>query len=405
VQKPQIFEFLSIDRILYLKELLQLVEVDLTEPWNPGLSTINSKDVLRWLGCLVRLRNTKDGKTCLQLSHFTVQEFLKADPKNVSSAVARSYLVRETDKKYLDDVCFAFVSHPAFGHLYLEHDLEFPHYIVPFRKQFPAYMRALLGCIHALSNSIHEGSQLFTHPATDSFRLFSYVMTYRANSDQDELLDEWTDDEKFEVAPAFSTPLSLACSGGFESTVRRLLEEGALRGHEASPLIPFTLTARECNWFVMNEMVVECDYFPGLDYFTGLYEPLNDKEHMEVQDDNLVDVDESSPKEYQPPDSASQRIVQMLLDNGSDIEATLNLIVQITEFEGTEDLGHGREADFQDVHACGLCTAIIVKEAAIASILINSGFRAHFLDVHSNTERQSVSPVVWRCRDIPPYTG
>jgi hypothetical protein len=65
-------------------------------------------DIAEWCSSLVRLNPTTK---MLELSHFTVKEFLLEDAANIPSTIARSYLVKPTeDRLYLAETCLHYLS-------------------------------------------------------------------------------------------------------------------------------------------------------------------------------------------------------------------------------------------------------------------------------------------------------
>lgn len=85
---------------LTLRALSEAICMESDNFW-PTCETIPSTDqILRWLGCLVRVESNR-----ISPSHFTVMEFLTLDPGDIESAVARQYLVRPGHKSYIVNVC------------------------------------------------------------------------------------------------------------------------------------------------------------------------------------------------------------------------------------------------------------------------------------------------------------
>ncbi|KAL8913122.1 MAG: hypothetical protein Q9171_002016 [Xanthocarpia ochracea] len=76
-------------------ELCVAICIENESDW-PTIDVVpTTEQVLRWLGCLVRY--DQEGVT-IQLSHFTINEFLSMDPQTVSSPIARRFLVGREDK-------------------------------------------------------------------------------------------------------------------------------------------------------------------------------------------------------------------------------------------------------------------------------------------------------------------
>lgn len=73
------------------------------------IEILTEQQILSWLECLVRKSEDK-----IQLSHFTIKKFLRMNPENVSSNVARKYLIKPTDHNYLLRVCLIHLMHDDF---------------------------------------------------------------------------------------------------------------------------------------------------------------------------------------------------------------------------------------------------------------------------------------------------
>lgn len=71
------------------------------------------QQILGWLGCLVR-RRLDDEEEMIELSHFTIKEFLRMEPESISSAAVRKYLVQGEDYNYLVQVCLTHLMHDIF---------------------------------------------------------------------------------------------------------------------------------------------------------------------------------------------------------------------------------------------------------------------------------------------------
>ena len=105
------------------------------------------QQILGWLGCLVRRSKTGD---MIELSHFTVQEFLKMNPEDVSSAVARRYLVQTQDHNYLVQVCLTYLMHDQFSSIKWSKISDF-HL---FRQNHPLYVHATMYLCDYVNGSI-----------------------------------------------------------------------------------------------------------------------------------------------------------------------------------------------------------------------------------------------------------
>lgn len=85
------------------------IENESDEPSDGDIPT--EQQILGWLGCLIRKSKSED---TIELAHFTVKEFLRMDPENISSAAARSYMVQPEDYNYMLKVCLTHLMHSKF---------------------------------------------------------------------------------------------------------------------------------------------------------------------------------------------------------------------------------------------------------------------------------------------------
>ena len=94
----------------HVDDLCQAISLEQVQDDRSPAVTITSRQLFSWLGCLIR----SDGKV-IDLSHFTVKEFLQMRPENVSSSIARKFIVRQNDLNYLLKTCLTCVMHRDFA--------------------------------------------------------------------------------------------------------------------------------------------------------------------------------------------------------------------------------------------------------------------------------------------------
>ncbi|KAL8673532.1 MAG: hypothetical protein Q9168_002059 [Polycauliona sp. 1 TL-2023] len=83
--------------------------------WPASQIVPTTDQVMRWLGCLGRL--TKDSNR-LELSHFTVKEFLQKNTTIIGSPEIQKFLVVPEDTYYLLEICLICVLHERFRQYY-----------------------------------------------------------------------------------------------------------------------------------------------------------------------------------------------------------------------------------------------------------------------------------------------
>ena len=91
--------------------LLKAICIENDAEWPSDTTTPREEQILGWLGCLVRKQKVSN---IVELSHFTVKEFLMMNAEDVSSCAARQYLVNDKDGFYALDVSLTYLVHDQF---------------------------------------------------------------------------------------------------------------------------------------------------------------------------------------------------------------------------------------------------------------------------------------------------
>ncbi|KAL8835310.1 MAG: hypothetical protein Q9170_003365 [Blastenia crenularia] len=194
-----------------LDELCQAISIESTECWPTKDFTPNPEHVLRWLGCLVRFDLA--GRI-LQLSHYTIKEFLSMDPQAVSSSIACQYLVDSKDNTYLHNTFLKTLLNSHFKGIKCTTEREVGLFL-----------------------SEHDFYRFFSMPPSSAFKLW-------------ETCRWWSEDwgkESVEILERpngwFRSPLHVAVMLGLKSELERLLGEGVdpdvketLKGFHITPL-------------------------------------------------------------------------------------------------------------------------------------------------------------------------
>ncbi|KAL8800395.1 MAG: hypothetical protein Q9182_005197, partial [Xanthomendoza sp. 2 TL-2023] len=181
----------------------------------PIKEAVPTKDqIVRWLGCLVRVN-----RVYLVLSHFTVKEFLQKETRVICSPAIQEYLVVPEDRVRLLEVCLICVSHDQFRQDYLRNvSNESPDEIHSFLKKSSLYNYAvtrLPDLIQLLDDRENYNNQLvqkfLSVPTSRAFKLWATCFE-RGLSRCDR---------------GMSSPIYFASATGLAIQVSRLLEEGA----------------------------------------------------------------------------------------------------------------------------------------------------------------------------------
>ena len=192
----------------------------------PDSEMPTEQQILGWLGCLVR-RSTSTG--LIELSHFTIKEFLSMASEEVSSVVACKYLVKREDYNYLVKVCLLYLMHDDFQSMTCSNVRE----TRSLARSFPLHDYAtwyLCDYVWELSTSsirISEEVQCIMQrflsiPVHAAFRLWgSNVANFSGNAWEDcseGIIETNTEN--------FWSPLHFATLVGLSDETQRLLKNG-----------------------------------------------------------------------------------------------------------------------------------------------------------------------------------
>ncbi|KAH8786249.1 hypothetical protein BGZ57DRAFT_818295, partial [Hyaloscypha finlandica] len=178
--------------------------------------------IIEWCSSLAR-RNSE--KNTLELSHFTVKEFLLSAEASVDSPVARKYLVhKSTDLTYLAKTCLGYLGLDDFC---IVMDVGNVSESKRFHDNFPFYNCAASLFFDYLNIPQLEDQadlqlrRFFTPQANENF--FLWRQHFVPGSFGIEEMDiEWNSGSEVNL-----TPLHLACELLLKNTTGRLLSEGA----------------------------------------------------------------------------------------------------------------------------------------------------------------------------------
>ncbi|KAL8735775.1 MAG: hypothetical protein Q9166_000639 [cf. Caloplaca sp. 2 TL-2023] len=206
-----------VNELLTIDALCEAICIEDESDW-PTRETIPTKDqVLRWLGCLGRMNKRND----LQLSHFTVKEFLRTDSGKIPNPTVRKYLFSPEDEGYLVDICLTYVLHNQFQSISYRTGDE----IEVFLSKYPFYGyvgERLVDHLRYIEISDTHDDQLIRRflsvPRRCDFKLWATCHTWL------------TSPEIGHSGPLMlelPSPIHFASATGLASQVARLLEEGA----------------------------------------------------------------------------------------------------------------------------------------------------------------------------------
>lgn len=216
-----IYSFLNSDfdhQPLSIEVLCEAICIEDEYVWPTEEGFPKKDQILRWLGCLVRVDHDTNE---LQFAHFSVEEFLRMDPGALSHSVARNYLVHPEDKIYLLNTCLTYVMHSHFNNVSCTSWMD----VKALFLEHPFYAYIGSGLIdHIMNAETAEkdcGSSLSKFLATPpccGFKLWAACQTY---------LSEHPRHLPKSLILNLPSPLHFASATGLISQSARLLEEGA----------------------------------------------------------------------------------------------------------------------------------------------------------------------------------
>lgn len=202
---------------LSIEALCEAICIEDEYVW-PTEEVLPKKDqILRWLGCLVRVNHDTNE---LQFAHFSVEEFLRMDAGTLSHSVARNYLVHPEDKIYLIKTCLTYVIHSHFNNISCTSWEDFKDLFL--KHPFYAYIGSRL-VDHILdAETAEKDCELSLHrflatPPCCGFKIWATSQRYQSH--HVDLPDS--------LILNLPSPLHFASATGLISQSARLLEEGA----------------------------------------------------------------------------------------------------------------------------------------------------------------------------------
>lgn len=189
------------------------------------------EQILGWLGCLIRKSKYAD---IIELSHFTIKEFLRTDPENVFSAVARKYLVQPEDYNYLLKGCLIHVMQAEFSSMTCSNSNE----LLSLIRNHPLYAHATVYLLEyvfeltVLNTGINQEVQCIMQrflsiPVHKAFRLWDKCWAgVNLSYPIEDLEDEYCSEIDPPEMENFISPLHFASATGLVDEVQRLLTLG-----------------------------------------------------------------------------------------------------------------------------------------------------------------------------------
>lgn len=209
-----------IGQSLSIEALCEAVCIEDKCVW-PTKEVVPTKDqILRWLGCLVRVDHQMNE---LQFSHFSIKEFLRMDASTLSMSVARNYLVLPEDRSYLINTCLTYIMHSYFDNvlctswddvqaLYLEH---------PFWEHVGyKLVYYILGHLTAEEDCGPSLRSFLATPPRPGFKLWAMCETYSSHLELEDF------DFPRSLMLNLPSPLHFASAAGLIGQATRLLKEG-----------------------------------------------------------------------------------------------------------------------------------------------------------------------------------
>ena len=197
--------------------LRQIISVEKDYDWPTGEDLPTVDQLHHWLGCLIRVTEPRSG-SCIELSHFTVKEFLSMSRDKVSNPDVQQYLVDCSDWTCLADDCMTYLTHSHFR------DMEPPSLdeIETFLLNHPFYRYAAVAIFEHLSSynvDIKPNSAIqrfFSIPPSKEF-IFWLKVSNLLDGSRIEL------DMNAEIQKHPLTPLHFAAIAGLKNQMKQIL--------------------------------------------------------------------------------------------------------------------------------------------------------------------------------------
>lgn len=213
-------------RRLSFDALCQAICIDNDHDWPSSKETPKLHQIQRWLGCLVR-ETYMD--TEIELSHFTVKEFLVLRPEEVISPVARRYLVDSNDQTFFADVCMTYLMHDHFRDIQYSTWDEIDLLIMdhPFYRYVANVVFNFLAIFDDSDiEADHPIRRFFAHPPCSNIQLWQTCLIYTWSLNKGDGRGDGKNRRIDLSHYALLAPLHFASFAGLRHQVQKLLLEG-----------------------------------------------------------------------------------------------------------------------------------------------------------------------------------
>ena len=195
------------------------IENDHDWPTNEDLPTLD--ELHHWLGCLIRITELSNGSR-IELSHFTVKEFLAMSRAEICSPNVLQYLVDYSNCTSSADDCMTYLTHSHFRNI----EASTPDEIETFLSHHPFYRYAAITIYEHLSSyntDIEPSSAIqrfFSIPPTKEFMLWVQCRIFLDPKTESEIQEL---DIDVELRNYTLSPLHFAAIAGLKNKIKRIL--------------------------------------------------------------------------------------------------------------------------------------------------------------------------------------
>ena len=208
--------------------LCQVICIENERDWPLDETFPTPEHVFRWLGCLI---NKIGDEGRVQLSHFTIREFLTMDQKEISSSNIHKYLVNPSNNEF-SSLCFRYLTHDKFRNMVL-HNREQVRSFLRENTLYENVASQVYNILYLLDDEYkdHELDRLLQKFLSSTpntlFDLWTACVVHIVVDDQDTFYTKDKEKKKYDtIARELNSPLILASFAGLASHVDRLLKEG-----------------------------------------------------------------------------------------------------------------------------------------------------------------------------------
>ncbi|KAL8993464.1 MAG: hypothetical protein Q9169_006320 [Polycauliona sp. 2 TL-2023] len=263
------------------------------------------EQIIRWLGCLITFDSSSDR---IQISHFSIEEYLRIDSEQLDNSVARQYLVHPADRSYEASVVLICLIHDRFKDIKCTtwDECSVLDHTEPLYRHMAFHAGEYLAIADSLGTEEdrHLLQQFLSIPTCRSFELWDTYMTWHQMVRVP--LERQNYRPQFDLPQKVRSPLDFASYNRLAGSFQTILDQQKVLGYDHTNL----------NWRVLPPLHLATMgfHFPRLlPIYPRLAAPDN---RIEIRRCRITF--DPVAMNY-PAQEEDLQIVQMLVDSGADV--------------------------------------------------------------------------------------